>query len=228
MTFSIAHLFFLMLSFGIIIILLRNYKSSSDERKVKFQKWMAYFFLIEEFIYTIWLLMNCQNHLIIQILPLELCSLCVYINVCTVIFKKTYLRFFSGVVGLFAGLIAILYPVNISGLYPIVSYRVLNFYILHGSFILFALIQLQDRKLLSYKHLKINTLMLCGMFTIAYFVNSYIHSQYMFVGSPPSIGFIAQVYYVSGKAFFLPIVLLAVSLLQCIFLFILRKVFRIH
>ena len=46
---------------------------------------MALYFLIEEVIYTLWLLLNCHEQVWIQILPLELCSCCVYMNAACVL-----------------------------------------------------------------------------------------------------------------------------------------------
>lgn len=41
------------------------------------------------------------------------------------------------------------------------------------------------------------------MFTLAYFVNKACGTQYMFVGSPPSIGIIRSIYEISGPFFLL-------------------------
>lgn len=227
LAFSNVHLWFLVIIGVAIWLIYRYYKTLQPHQKKRFQRGLALYFLIEEVIYTGWLLLHCHNQLWIQILPLELCSICVYINACSVFFKKEYFRFFSAVVGLVAGAVAMLYPANISAIYPIVSYRVINFYILHGAFVLFAFMQLQDRSLLSYKHIKKNTIMICCMFTIAFFVNLFLNSQYMFVGIPPKIEFIAYVFRFCGIVFFLPMVLIVVTLLQFVVLFFLRICYRV-
>lgn len=228
MAFSILHLLYVALAGVLIFILFRLYKRMEVRKQIRFQRGMAYYFLLEEAIYTIWLLCNCHEQVWIQILPLELCSLCVYINASSVFLQKDWLRFFSGVVGMVAGAVAMIYPANIAGLYPVISYRVINFYMLHGAFILFSLLQLSDRKLLAYHHLKKNTLLLCGMFTFAFFVNLKLKTQYMFVGVPPKIGFIAALYKLTGLIFFLPSVLLILCLLQVAVLYVLRKLFPVE
>jgi len=224
-TFSIAHLCFLCLMGIIIYALYHRYTTLNTSNKRKFQIYMALYFLIEEAIYTLWLLLNCHEQVWIQILPLELCSCCVYMNAACVFTQKNSLRFFSGVVGLVAGGLAMIYPANIAGLYPIVSYRTINFYILHGAFLLFSLIQLSDTTLLQYRYMKKNYLIICCMFSIAFIVNLMLDTQYMFVGVPPKIALVASLYQLTGIFLFLPAVLAALFVIQCIVVYLLRKVY---
>lgn len=225
--FSISHLIALVISGCVIWYLFHTYKKSSDQKKEIFLKGIACFFILEEIIYAIWLLINCHDQILLQILPLELCSVVVYVNIISIFIKKDCFRFFSAVIGLFAGSIAMLYPVNISEIYPVISYRVINFYLMHGAFVLYALILLRDRSLLAYKHLKKNTLFLCILFTIAFVVNYYMHSQYMFIGAPPKFAFALIVFRHTGFVLFLPSILIIVSLLQTLFLCILRRVYGV-
>lgn len=225
--FSLYHMLFLALAILLIALLFSHYRHLDARKQRRMQVMMATYFLVEELLYTTWLFLFCHDQVWHQILPLELCSLCVYMNALTVYLKKDTLRFFSGVVGLCAGLIAMVYPANISELYPVLSYRTINFYILHAAFVLFALIQLQDRTLLQYHYMKKNFLIICGMFTTAFIINLNLHTQYMFVGIPPKISFIASLYHVTGIMMFLPAVLLALFLIQCAVVFILRRVYRV-
>lgn len=226
MAFQVFHLLFLAVSILVIASLFRFYNHLSAKGQRKFQIGMAVYFVMEEVLYTIWLLLNCHDQVWRQILPLELCSLCVYMNALTVYLQKDYLKFFSGVVGITAGLVAIAYPVNISGLYPVVSYRSINFYILHSGFILFALIQLKNGSLLQYRYMKKNYLIVCCMFIVAFFVNLLLNTQYMFVGIPPKISFIASLYNLTGVVLFLPAVLFVISLIQWLVVFLLRGIYR--
>lgn len=225
--FSFIHIAFVLVTFFIVAILYHNYNRLQENQKRRYLVGMAIFYIVEESLYTLWLLIMCHDDVLHQILPLELCSLCAYINALTVFVRKDYLRFFSGVIGLVAGLVAMLYPANISGLYPVLSYRTFNFYLLHGSFILFSLIQLKDIRLLQYCYLKKNYLIMCCMFTSAFVVNLMMHTQYMFVGTPPELGIIASIYQITGIVFFLPAVLIILGLLQFLILYILRKIFRV-
>lgn len=223
--FSFVHVVFLIVSFVLIYQLYHTYVRASQRSQREFQVGMAIYFLVEEAIYTLWLFMVCRENVWLEILPLELCSFCVYVNVLTVYLKKDYLRFFSGVVGLMAGMVALCYPANISGLYPTLSYRTINFYVLHASFVLFSLIQLRDTELLNYRYVKKNFFMMACMYTLAFCVNVMYHTQYMFVGVPPQISVIASLYQMTGIMFFLPVVLLVLFLLHYVALFLLRKIF---
>ncbi|MEG2543367.1 MAG: YwaF family protein [Longicatena sp.] len=226
--FGLFHLLFLVgFIFG-IIILYRFYSQLNPKKQRTFQVVMGIGFIIEEFIYTCWVLINCHHNALQQVLPLELCSICVYMNAATVFFKNNYLKVFSGLVGLIAGSVAMLYPVNISGLYPVLSYRVINFYMLHASFVLFACIQLKDQSILAYCHMKKNYLILCCLFSSAFVVNLMLDTQYMFVGIPPKIGLIASLYQMTGIVFFLPMILVCIGIIQFIVFYLLRKVFRIQ
>ena len=225
--FSLYHMLFLAVSAVGIAVLFSYYRRQDAVIQRRMQVIMAVYFLVEELLYTTWLFLFCHDNVWHQILPLELCSLCVYMNALTVYLKRDTLRFFSGVVGLCAGLVAMLYPANISELYPVLSYRTINLYALHAAFVLFALIQLQDHTLLQYHYMKKNFLIICGMFTTAFVINLNLHTQYMFVGVPPKISFIASLYKVTGVMMFLPVILVTLFLIQCIVLYILRKVYRV-
>lgn len=225
--FSLAHVTYVFLAIVCIAILYRVYTSLSSLKKEKFLVGMGIYFLVEELIYTIWLLLFCRDNTLKQVMPLELCSLCVYMNVITIYLKKDYLRFFSGSVGTLAGIVAIMYPANIDGLYPVFAYRTINFYCLHASFILFGLIQLKDTSLLNYCYMKKNLLIVSLMFTVAFFINLVFKTEYMFVGIPPQIGIIAALYQKTGIVLFLPAIILALALIQVLFLFITRKIYRV-
>lgn len=227
LAFGITHILFVVCAIIAITVLFRKYNIQSSIKQQKFQFYMAIFFLIEELIYTSWALLVSSGSAWQQVLPLELCSLCVYMNALTVFLKKDYLRFFSGVVGLIAGGVAILYPANISGIYPVVSYRTINFYILHSAFILFSLIQLKDITLLQYRYMKKNFIIVACMFATAFTVNLMLHTQYMFVGVPPQIGFIANLYQLTGIFFFLPTILVAIALIQVVVVYCLRKIYHV-
>lgn len=222
-SFSLLHIGFLLISVIVIMKLYHHYSALNTYRQRRFQIGMAIYFLVEEVLYTSWLLWKCHDHVLLEILPLELCSLCVYMNALTVFTQKDTLRFFSAVVGLVAGGVAMAYPANISGLYPVFSYRTINFYVLHGAFILFSLIQLKDETIVSYHYMKKNFMILACMFTIAFTVNIMYHTQYMFVGIPPKISFIASLYQMTGVVFFLPVVLLVLSILQVLIVFLLKR-----
>lgn len=223
-TFHFIHFIVLFLLFAIITLALRKYASLDETGQHRFQLYMAFYFFIEELLYTIWLIFQCHEGLWQELLPLQLCSICVYVSIATVFFKRTELRFFCGIVGTLAGLVAILYPANISGLYPAFSYRTINFFLLHGAFVLFGLIQLQDESLLRYGNIKRCSCLLMVMILVAFLVNLKFHTNYMFIGIPSTIGLIQMIYQMSGVVMFIPVIMILLTMLQYIVVFICRKI----
>lgn len=222
-TFHWMHFLALSIIFLLIWILLRRYRSYDKAQKRKFQIYMAVYFFIEEALYTLWLLWRCHEKVWLEIMPLQLCSLCVYVAIAAVYFDRKELRFFSGIVGTLAGLVAIVYPANISLLYPAFSYRTINFFMLHGAFVLFGCIQLQDHSLLQYGNIKRCTCLLGVMVAVAFSANLTWHTDYMFIGVPPTIGFIRMLYQATGLFLFLPVIILLLVLLQYIAVFVFRR-----
>lgn len=225
-SFHFMHILLLVISALVIYWCYQHYCKFDEFRQKRFIKGFGLYFLMEELIYTWWLLLVCKDQVWVQILPLELCSLCAYMNAWSAFTRRKQLCFFSAVVGLVAGLIAILYPANIDGLYPVFSYRVLNFYMLHGSFILFSFIQLKDHSLLSKHYLKKNIIIVGGMYTFAFVMNRILYTQYMFVGDPPNIYIVKQLYHITG-IFFLPVLIFILACIQIVVVWILRKIYSI-
>lgn len=223
LTFSLGHALMLVLTMVCIWIFYKKYSSLDEKGQQTYMKRFAIYYLLEEGIYYTWLIMHCDQNLGLQLVPLELCTLCVYMNVLSVVTKWKTVRFFSMVTGMIAGSIAMIYPANITGIYPLLSYRTINFYMLHGSFVLFSLIQLKDQSLLNYYYLKRSYFIVCGMFSVAFIINVMLDTQYMFVGIPPEIGIIASVYQITGIMFFLPVVYLVIFIFQWVTFVLLKK-----
>lgn len=224
--FHFVHFIFMLIIFIVILLLYRWYNKQEKQLQRRFQIGMGIYFMVEELIYTIWLILTCRHSVIMQIIPLELCSLCAYINVGSVFTNNHQLRFFSVVTGMFAGMIALVYPANISGLYPMLSYRVINFYMLHGSFILFSIIMLQDTRLLQRHYLKRHLAFVGILFSFAFIVNTIYHTQYMFVGTPPTISIVHRIYQFTN-ILFLPTVIVIICLIQCFVYALLCRVYRL-
>ncbi len=225
-TFHISHFMYLTLSLLFIMMLYKHYCTLDEQKQLRMQKKLGIYFLVEECIYTIWLLLFCHERVWVQILPLELCSFCTYIDAYSAFSQKEESCFFSGVIGIFAGTAALLFPMNISGLYPFFSYRTINFFMLHAAFILFALMQLKKESILDSKYLHKNYVFLCLLFTIAYIANIFLKTQYMFIGTPPTLPVIKDIYYIVGSSLFLPFVWVVLYLLQSIVFLLLRRVYH--
>lgn len=225
-SFHIAHMLILMLCIVCITCIYQYYVTLDKLQQKRFMKRFGMYFLIEEALYTLWLCMVCKQQLWVQILPFELCSLCAYMNVLSAFTRKKQWCFFSSVVGLCAGIVAMLYPANIDGLYPVFSYRVMNFYMLHASFILFALLQLREQNLLQLKYCNRNIWLLGGMYTAAFCFNRLWNTQYMFVGNPSNI-YIIQLFSQMTGIFFLPMLILFLWVIQILVVCILRVLLRV-
>lgn len=225
--FRFAHVFLVLCGFIAIGLLMRKYNKIATVKQRKFQRGVAMFFLVEEVVYTIWIVSVGPENIWAHALPLELCSICAYMNVITLICKNDQVRFFSGFVGGIAGSIAVLYPANISGVYPVLSYRTINFFLLHLALILFACMQLKDIRLLQYKYLKKNVVILSCMIVIVFIINLNLHTQYMLVGMPPTNVIVNALYQITGIMFFLPVVCIAVSFIQVVVLFCLRIIYKV-
>ena len=70
LSFSLVHIAFLLISIFLIATFYRRYCHMDAIKQRQFQKGMAIYFLLEEAIYTLWLLLFCHDHTWIQILSL--------------------------------------------------------------------------------------------------------------------------------------------------------------
>lgn len=219
--FEAGHFFLLFCSTFYIYCMLQRYAHKNPADQKLFVKRLGWYFLLEELLYTIWVFITCKQNAILEVVPLQLCSLCVYMNVLTIYLKKDYLKFFCAIITTTAGLIAMVYPANLDIVYPIISYRTINFYILHATFIVFGFIQMKELKELRYHFVKQNMVVLSIITCLAYIFNSRFHTDFMFIGAPPRIAFIHTLYQATG-ILFLPVVLMILLFIQLMLIFIYR------
>lgn len=222
--FSVSHLFYVVLTFSLIVLFFKLYKKSDAEGKLKWQRNIALYFFIEELLYYIWVYISCTENAFFEILSLELCTICAFVNFSTRFHQNRQARFFSIIIGFFGGLIAIIYPANVIDVYPAVSYRLINFFMLHGMFILFAFMLLEDNSLMDQMKLKRNIVIGAVMFTLVFIFNVIFHTHYMFVGIPPKVSIIATVYELMGKILFLPVIIFFFSIIQILVYLIVKKI----
>lgn len=224
--FGISHLIYLLLTAAVIWRIVKLYKKQDEAGKRKWQIGVAAFLLIQELFYYGWICVGCRENLLFEVLSLELCTFCVFSGVSTMFLKNKQVRFFSAVVGLIGAPIAMVYPATVTEIYPAFSYRLIGFYLSHGGLVLFALLMLSDRELLTKKRLVNNLIIVGAMLTAVYFFNIPFGTQYMFVGTPPEIGIIRLVYDLTGK-FFLPAALAIFSTYQILIYFVSGKIQRL-
>lgn len=221
--FSVSHLLYMLITFTIIAVLFNKYKRSNVESKLHWQKNLAVYFLLEELIYYIWVFISCRENVFFEILSLELCTICAFVNFSTRFHYNKQVRFFSIIIGFFGGMIAVIYPANVIDIYPALSYRLINFYMLHGMFILFAFMFLEDASIMCSLNLKRNIVIGAIMFTLVFIFNIIFNTHYMFVGIPPKIAIIHMVYELFGVICFLPVAIFCFSLIQIIIYFIIKQ-----
>lgn len=202
--FSLFHLFILGIGFTVIILIYKKLVRMHENKQNRFMIYMAFYFLIEEALYYLWIFIVCKKDPLFQMLPLHLCSVCAYMSALCVYLKTDWIRCFCAIMCIFGGLIALIYPANIDSIYPLFHYRTINFFILHFSFVLFGFMQLRHAESIQYRYIKQCMILLVLLTSVSFIVNFYFKTDYMFMQVPPTIGFIKIIYTVVGDYLFLP------------------------
>lgn len=218
LSFSGEYFFALFLVLLCMILFSQFIQFTSKQTIRRIEKGFITYFLIEELCYTVWILIKGPHNPLIEVLPLHLCSICIYTSIMAMLFDNEKLRRFVAINNLFGGIIAICYPANVSGIYPLLSYRVINFYLLHSALIMVALLQLKQLRYLRLQDLKFNMVILAVLAAIAMMINSQLHTDYLFVGWPPKISIIHRIYEVVGSKLYYPVTILVLFILECIVL----------
>lgn len=207
-TFGMSHFLYVLITIIGIYMIFRQYRLCDDYGKQKWLRGVAIYFLIEELFYYLWIIVQCKENFVFEVLSLELCSFCSLANLLTLFHPNKQIRFFGACIGLIGGPIALAYPATIDQLYPMISYRSFNFFSAHGAYILFSLMLIHDQELLSKHRLKCHLCISGALLTFVYFFDLFFHTQYMFVGTPPQIGIIRMLYDAVGPMAFFPCALL--------------------
>lgn len=202
--FHFSHLVYVALTVAAIVLLLRAYKNQDEPGRRKWEKVLAAFIFFQEIFYYAWIYVGCQTNVLFEVLHLELCTFCVFLDASILLTRNKQVRFFGAVMGIFGAPIAIAYPVTVADIYPAFSYRIIGFYLAHGALVLFSLMMLCDRELLTKRRLMKNIGITGAMLAAVYCFNLKFGTQYMFVGTPPEIGIIRMVYDLVGSTAFLP------------------------
>lgn len=221
--FGVGHLVYIIVTSVTIYLCFRKYKQCEEDVKIKWQRGFAYYFFIQEMIFYIWIYFSCKENVFWEILQLELCTACLFVNFSTIFHQNKQVRFFGALMGLIGGPVAMIYPATVDAIYPVFSYRLINFYMTHGAYIFFSLMLMYDSELLNRKRFVKNLGIVACMYTAVYFFNLKFDTQYMFVGTPPEIGIIRMIYDVVGNVMFLPTVLLLFSGAQVLVYFGVKK-----
>lgn len=212
--FGLSHGIYIALTIAAIALIFRAYRAADLGGKRRWQRGIAIYLFVQEMFFYGWTFFSCQENALFETLQLELCTFCLFANFSTLFHENKQVRFFGAVVGMIGGPIAAIYPATVADIYPAFSYRLVNFFMTHGAYILFSLMLLSDEGLLTKKRLAVNTGILAGLLTAVYFFDRRFGTQYMFVGTPPQIGFIRVLYDLVGQYLFLPMAIVILSLYQ--------------
>lgn len=222
--FGTAHFLYILVTIAVVILCFHRYKKCSESGRTRWQHCFAWYLFIQEMFFYAWTYVNCKENVVFEVLQLELCTACLFMNFSTIFHQNKQVRFFSALLGFIGGPIAMIYPATVADIYPAFSYRLLNFFMTHGTYILFSLMLLQDGELMNRKRLWKHLGIVGCMLTAVYFFDLKFHTQYMFVGTPPSIGIIRMVYDFVGNIAFLPTAILIFSAVEVLMFFGVRKI----
>ncbi len=212
--FSIQHLLILILVGFCIYNGFRYMKGRTPEEIHAAEKRIITIFVLEEWFYYLWNILFCPNPPYTEIIPLHLCSTCIYISAIAIFLDKERLRRYMAVTNIIGALIALCYPATVGEMYPILSYRVIYFFISHGTILFLGILQIQRFGRLRYGDMKFNIAVLAVLATLAFCTNLLLHTDYMFIGVPPTIGIIGAIYQVVGIYLYLPVAILILGLLE--------------
>lgn len=223
--FGISHISYLMISICFIIFIYRFYCHSNYARKVSIQKGLGIYFLCEELFYTIWLFFQCKENLLLEIIPLQLCSMTSYAAFISLFVENKQLRFFSGLMGIFGAMIALAYPANIDLIYPTISYRTINFFMQHASLVAYGMMQFENRELFKKQYFVKYLWIVSGLFLFSHIFNLIFHTTFMFVDMPPTVSVIHLLYDITGPYFFFVGFITLFIIIQIIFYTILKQLY---
>lgn len=224
--FGPGHFVYIAVTILVIYLCFKRYKRCSEDGKIKWQRGFAYYLFIQEMFFYAWTYFQCRENVVFEVLQLELCTACLFMNFSTLFHKNKQVRFFGALIGVIGGPIAIIYPATVAEIYPVFSYRLLNFFMTHGAYIFFSLMLLNDEELLNKNRLVKHLGIVACLFTFVYFFDLRFHTQYMFVGTPPAIGVVRMIYDVVGDFAFLPTAILIFSAVEVLMYFVIKKVQR--
>lgn len=225
--FGLSHWAYIAAVLAVLLGCFRRYKQCDNSGKRRWQRGFALYFFIQEMFFYAWTYFSCKENALFEVLQLELCTVCLFMNFSTLFHQNKQVRFFGAVMGLIGGPVAMIYPATVAEIYPAFSYRLINFFMTHGAYIFFSMMLLSDETLLNRKRLIRNIAIAAGMLTFVYFFDLKFHTQYMFVGTPPEIGVIRMVYDLVRPVAFLPAALVIFSAAQALVYTLVKKLQRL-
>ena len=114
MMFSTTHLLFIILIICCIYLGLKISKDYPEEKIKKIEKIVSASLIFGEFIYYIWNIFKCPYPIFTEILPLHLCSICIWTSFLAFWLDNEKLRHFIAVNNMLGALIALCYPATVA------------------------------------------------------------------------------------------------------------------
>lgn len=225
--FSIEHILFLIIFMSIITLGLSQLKKCNIKQIHYVEKILSSLLVTGELIYIIWAYYECPYPLYTEVLPLHLCSICFFLSAFAIFLDNIHLRKFIAINGLLGGVVAMIYPATIANAFPVISYRTIYFFISHSLIVFISIMQFKQINTLTIKDLRFNMIILSFFLALSIFTNYYLHTDYLFVGVPPTIGIIRIIYNFVGLWFYLPTAIILFSIVEALLIFIFNKVQKI-
>lgn len=224
--FGLGHFAYISATLLAVFLLFRAYKRQDAAGRIRWQRGFAWYLFIQEMFFYLWTFVQCRENTLFEVLQLELCTACLFVDFSTLFHQNRQARFFGALIGLIGGPIAMIYPATVAQIYPAFSYRLINFFMTHGTYILFSLMLLADGELLTRRRFRRHIVIAACMLTAVFLFDKRFGTQYMFVGTPPEIGVIRMVYDAVGPLAFLPTAIVIFSAYQGLMYIVLRRVQR--
>lgn len=222
--FSIQHIFYLLIVVLYIIVMVRSLKNAAPEAVHRREKLIISLFVLGEWFYYGWNILTSPNPPYMEIIPLHLCSICVYVLAVAIFLDNEKLRRFMAVINTLGACIAMIYPATVDAMFPTISYRVTYFFLSHGTILFLGIMQIRRFGYLNLGDMRFNALLLTIFATLAFGVNLWLHTDYLFLGTPPTLGIARAVYDLVGIRLFLPVSIVILMVLGTVALLLINGI----
>ena len=178
-TFSILHITWVIATILIMALIIYLYRRQNEANRYRIQVAAAVLMALGYAGRWIWLA-SIGHYTIVESLPLQLCSISVFVELAAVITGNTILKEFTYSCGLPGAVSSLIIPGM--GPYPFFSYFYLQFAVAHATLILIPLLWiLVDGYRPNIRNLPKSVGLFSFFVAIAFFVNLQIGSNYMFL-----------------------------------------------
>jgi len=181
--FSPIHLCWLAGSFLLIVVIIQIYKKQNEQVRQTMQRTIIIAAAILEVSRWIWAAL-IGHYSVVEMLPLHLCSLSIWMEMAAVFSGKSFLKNFGYALCLPGAIAAVLTPDW--SVYPFISFQYLHSVVVHTLLMLVPAIWIWgDGFRPDYRKLPICLLLLILFALPVYFINIFLGSNYLFLHEAP-------------------------------------------